>query len=93
LFLTQKKGYNAIHTNTHIGVFMARKRINLTVPEELDKRWARVAKKHGLTKSGMVAEWLDNILPILEEEQPKKVLQHAKKALAREKDTTASLFE
>jgi hypothetical protein len=72
---------------------MARKRINLTIPEELNERWAKVAKRHGLTKSGMVEEWLNNILPILEQEQPKKVLQHAMKALAKEIDTTASLFE
>jgi hypothetical protein len=72
---------------------MARKRINLTIPAELNERWAKVAKKHGLTKSGMVEEWLNNILPILEQEQPKKVLQHAMKALAKEIDTTASLFE
>jgi len=72
---------------------MARKRINLTIPEELNEQWAEVAKKHGLTKSGMVEEWLSNILPILEQEQPKKVLQHAMKALAREIDNTASLLE
>jgi len=72
---------------------MARKRINLTIPEELNEQWARVAKKHGLTKSGMVEEWLQNILPILDEEQPKKVLQNAMKALAKEIDTTANLFE
>jgi len=62
---------------------MARKRINLTIPEDLDKRWSRVSKKHGLTKSGMLAEWLDSILPILEQEQPKKVLQHAMKLAER----------
>jgi len=72
---------------------MARKRINLTIDEDINARWAKVAKKHGLTKSGMVDEWLENILPILDEEQPKKVLQHAMKALAKEIDLTASLFE
>jgi len=72
---------------------MARKRINLTIPEGLNERWAKVAKRHGLTKSGMVEEWLNSILPILEQEQPKKVLHHAMKALAREIDTTASLFD
>lgn len=72
---------------------MSRKRISLTVPEELNDQWARVAKKHGLTKSGMVEEWLQSVLPILDQEQPKKVLQHAMKALAKEIDTTASLFE
>ncbi len=72
---------------------MSRKRISLTVPEELNDQWARVAKKHGLTKSGMVEEWLQSVLPILDQEQPKKVLKHAMKALAKEIDTTASLFE
>ena len=72
---------------------MSRKRISLTIPEDLNSQWARVAKKHGLTKSGMVEEWLENVLPILDQEQPKKVLQQAMKALAKEIDTTASLFE
>jgi len=74
-------------------VEMAQKRVNISIDEELNKQWARVAKKHGLTKSGMVEEWLQNILPILDEEQPKKVLQNAMKALAKEIDTTANLFE
>ena len=75
---------------------MARKRINLTIPEDLNDQWAKIAKKHGLTKSGMVEEWLNNILPILEQEEPEKVLQNAMKALAtlaHEIDTTANLFE
>lgn len=72
---------------------MSRKRINLTIPEDLNNQWARVAKKHGLTKSGMVEEWLNTILPFLDEEEPKKVLQHAMRSLAKEIDMTASLFE
>jgi len=72
---------------------MAQKRVNISINEDLNEVWSRVAKKHGLTKSGMVEEWLENVLPILDQEQPKKVLQHAMKALAKEIDTTASLFE
>ncbi len=72
---------------------MAQKRVNLSINEELNEVWNRVAKKHGLTKSGMVEEWLENVLPILDQEQPKKVLQQAMKMLAKEIDTTASLFE
>jgi predicted DNA-binding transcriptional regulator len=93
LFFWLKKCYNGIHTYTSKGVSMARKRINLTIPEELNEQWAKVARKHGLTKSGMVEEWLSYVLPVLEEEQPKKVLKHAMKTLAREIDMTASLFD
>lgn len=72
---------------------MSRKRISLTVPEELNDQWAKVAKKHGLTKSGMVEEWLQSVLPVLDQEEPKKVLQQAMRVLAKELDDTASLFD
>jgi len=72
---------------------MATKIVSVSLPEELNEEWTRIAKKHDLSKSGMLQEWLVYILPVLDEEQPKKILKNAMKSLAKEIDTTANLFD
>ena len=45
---------------------MSRKRINVTVDNQLNERWERVAKRIGMTKSAMLDDMLESVLPILE---------------------------
>ena len=45
---------------------MSRKRINVTVDDQLNERWERVAKRIGMTKSAMLDDMLESVLPILE---------------------------
>lgn len=69
------------------------KRVTITVDENLNTRWNKVAKKHDLSKSGMVEEYLETILTILEAETPNKMMAKAMKKMAEEIDTTATLFD
>jgi len=69
------------------------KRVLVSIKEELIPRWSKVAKKHGITKSSMVEEYLEKILPILEAETPSKIMAKAMKQLSDEIDTTATLFD
>lgn len=65
----------------------------MSIDAELNERWNKVAKKHKMTKSGMVEEYLETILPILEQETPNKMMAKAMKRMAQEIDTTGDLFE
>jgi len=71
---------------------MAQKRIGLSVESELNERWTAVAKKLKLTKSGMVEDFLREVVPILEQEAPADVMRMALKKTAERIDETASLF-
>lgn len=69
------------------------KKITITLEIDLNDRWTKTAKRLKLSKSGMVAEYLEQMLPILEEEQPSKLLQKAMKQMAKGIDETANLFD
>jgi metal-responsive CopG/Arc/MetJ family transcriptional regulator len=45
------------------------KRLNMTISHELHDRWDKVSKKIGVSKSAMLRDMLDTILPILEEKE------------------------
>ena len=61
---------------------MAKKRINLAIDPELDKRWTRIAKQLGWTKSGMLEDLLIEVLPYLEDLEPKKIIPKSMRAMA-----------
>jgi len=50
-------------------------RINLTMPKELIERWEAVADKIGMTRSAMLREMLEDILPPLEQDDVKSMLR------------------
>ena len=75
------------------GYEMAQKRIGLSIDEQLNERWTKVAKKLKMTKSGMVEEMIENILPILEKEKPNEVMKAVLKKSAEQIDLTANLFD
>lgn len=72
---------------------MAQKRIGLSIDEELNERWTKVAKKLKMTKSGMVEEMIRGVLPILEEEKPNEIMKKVLKKSAEQIELTASLFD
>ncbi len=75
------------------GYEMAQKRIGLSIDEELNERWTKVAKKLKMTKSGMVEEMIRGVLPILEEEKPNEIMKKVLKKSAEQIELTASLFD
>jgi len=62
---------------------MAKKRVNISIDEELDKKWSEVAKKIGITKSAMVEEFLRDSLPILEDIDVKSIISHSAKTMGK----------
>ena len=72
---------------------MPQKRIALSIDSELNDRWANVAKRLKMTKSGMVEDFLREVIPILEQEEPKDIMKMALKKTSEHIDLTASLFD
>ena len=69
------------------------KKVTITVAESLNDRWGKVAKKHNLSKSGMIEEYLETILPILEQESANRMMAKALKRMSKEIDLTGELFD
>jgi len=59
-----------------------RKRVNITLPPELNDRWNIVAKKHHLKKSQMIEEFLEMVLPALESDDANTMIKIALSANA-----------
>ena len=72
---------------------MSKKHITISVDDELNERFTAVAKKLKMTKSGMIEDFLREVVPVLELETPKDVMKMALKKTAEQIDVTASLFE
>ena len=53
------------------------KRVNITIDKDLNDRWNKVAKRHGLKKSQMIQELLEMIIPTLEEKDAKSMIKNA----------------
>ena len=72
---------------------MARIRVNISLTEELNDRWNSVAEKHDISKSGMIQDFLLEVLPILEETVPSKMMAKAMKKMSATIDDSATLFD
>lgn len=68
------------------------KRVTISIDDQLNERWGKTARRLKLSKSGMMEEYLNQILPILETESPNMMIQKAMKEMAKSIDTTADLF-
>jgi len=69
------------------------KRVTISIDENVNKRWTEVAKRLDMSKSGMVEEFILQILPILEEQTPNKMMAKAMKEMAKHIDLTSNLFD
>jgi len=69
------------------------KKVTITIDESLNDRWSNVAKKHKFTKSRIVEDMLEQLLPILEAKTPNKMMAEAMKSLGAQIDLTGDLFE
>jgi metal-responsive CopG/Arc/MetJ family transcriptional regulator len=65
----------------HKGCKMAQKRVTLSIDEDVLKRFDKVAKRLKLSKSGIVEEFLIDVLPIFEKENPVDMVGSALKKL------------
>lgn len=60
---------------------MKKIRITLTIDKDINERWASVVNRLGMTKSGMVQDFLHFALPILEEQEPKQMMRSILEAM------------
>jgi len=68
------------------------KKVTISLPPELAERWNKVVEEHSLVKSVMVQNYLNEILPVLEKEEPHKLINLIIKEMNEKKDSP-SLFE
>lgn len=71
---------------------MAQKRVLISIDEDLDKRWKAVSKKIKMSKSGMVEDFLNEVIPILEHDEPRDVMKHALDHIGKGVSDVGSLF-
>ncbi len=69
------------------------KKVTITIDEDINTRWGNVAKKLKMSKSGMVEEFIESILPILEAKTPNKMMAKAMKEMGNTIDLTANLLD
>ena len=69
------------------------KKVTISIDDELNERWGKVAKKLKDTKSSMVEDFLIRVLPVLEREQPKDMIGEAMKLAGQGLQDAASLFD
>lgn len=70
--------------------------VSMSIDENLNRRWGQVAKKIGMTKSGIVEDFLRQILPILEQKTPEDMVTsalHEFESLKNVVEDTKSLFD
>ena len=76
---------------------MADKRIKtkvmITLPPELNERWNAVAKKHHLVKSWMVEEFLNSVIPVLEKENEKSIVESALETSKKLEGKLSKMYE
>ena len=70
---------------------MAFKRVMLSIDSDLNEHWNEIAKRHKVSKSGMVEDYLSRALPVLEKTAP--VLQVVNESLDVVDTNTKSLFD
>ena len=69
------------------------KNVTISIDEDINALWTKTAKKHDLSKSRMIEDFLRQVLPILNQSTPNKMLAKAMKQMAEGIDDTASLFD
>ncbi|MBD3842997.1 MAG: hypothetical protein IE909_14180 [Campylobacterales bacterium] len=62
---------------------MAYTKVTISLSEEMNNRWNAVSKKLKISKSLMVQEFLDEVIPILEHEAPRDIMAHAMKHMGK----------
>ena len=69
-----------------------KKTASFSMDSEIVNRLDKVAKKLKQTKSSIIEEMLESLLPVLEQTTPNKMVASAMKEMAKSIDLTADLF-
>jgi len=71
---------------------MAQKKVLISIDEDMNERWNSVSKKIKMSKSGMVEDFLNQVIPILEIDEPRDVMAHALDHIGKGVSDMGSLF-
>jgi len=72
---------------------MDKKRVNLMLPVELNDKLGVIAKKFGWTKSKVVCDMLQELLPYLEKLEPHNVVTESLKMISKSIEELNELIE
>jgi len=72
---------------------MAKVRLNFSIDEKIAKRFNETTKRLRINKSAVIEEFIENILPILEQSKKETMLQKILQAQAKALNETASLLD
>jgi len=72
---------------------MPKKRVNISIDEELDKEWTKIANRLGWRKSAMVEDFLKEALPYLENLDPKSVIPKSLDTIGKRLQEFGNLIE
>ena len=72
---------------------MAKKQVLIRIDEDLNTRWGKLCDRLQISKTGMVEEILEQILPILEKEKPTDMIGSALRQVGMAIQETGSLFD
>ena len=72
---------------------MAKVRLNFSIDEKIAKRFNEVSKRLKVNKSAVIEEFIEGILPILEQSKKETMLQKILQAQAKSLNETASLLD
>jgi metal-responsive CopG/Arc/MetJ family transcriptional regulator len=71
---------------------LSQTRVGISIDTDLNERWNKVSKKIRISKSGMISDFLTEVLPILEHEAPRDVMAHALEHIGKGISDSGSLF-
>ena len=72
---------------------MAKKRVNISIDEELNRKWTEVAYRLGWRKSAMVEDFLREALPYLENLNPKSVIPKSLDVMGKKLQELGNLID
>ena len=64
----------------------------ISIDSDLDARWKKVSKKIKMSKSSMIEDFLNEVVPILEKESPRDVMAYALEHIGKGVSDMGSLF-
>ena len=72
---------------------MAKKRVNISIDEELDREWTEIANRLGWRKSAMVEDFLREALPYLRDLNPKSVIPKSLEVMGKKLQELGNLID
>lgn len=67
--------------------------VSISVSDELKERWDKVSKEYRISKSSMVVDILEKVLPLFEENDTKYILSNALRSIGNDISSLSNLLQ